>query len=77
MRYKVLLDLVTNQPLAEDAEGLLKSIGEVSLHLSVLCLFLRKKSMGTKLHRHYLFISHPSKFIATMRGKQPNEKDVA
>lgn len=53
MRYKVLLDLVTNQPLAEDAEGLLKSIGEVSLHLSVLRLFVRKKSMGTKLHSHY------------------------
>lgn len=45
MSYKALLGLVTSQSLVEDTVGLLKSMSEVSPHLSVLCCLLGKKNV--------------------------------
>lgn len=42
-----------------------------SAHLSSVFFLVGKMSMWMKLHSTIPFISHPSKFIATMRGKQP------
>lgn len=58
MSYKALLGLVTSQSLVEDAAGLLKSMREVSLHLSVLCYVLCTKNVPTSEVAQPLSYSH-------------------
>lgn len=61
--YKVLFDLMTNQLLVKDAEGLSKSI-----YTAVLRCLPFKKSIHVSEVAH----SHYSAFTS-MRGKQPSD----